>query len=128
MIQPSQNALTNNSAPPITFGYDATCSGKPCGFAPAYYSSYSLTALLNNQPIGNLFKFDSVLGQANYTPASRLPEGQNTLTAQAKDSFGHISNSVTNTFTIDTIPPKFLTVTPAEGTVFTTPLVTIQGQ
>lgn len=74
------------------------------------------------------FAFDSATGQASYTPANRLPEGLNTLSAQVTDRFGHSSETVNSGFTIDTIPPKFLTIAPADGSVFTTPQVTIQGR
>jgi RHS repeat-associated protein len=127
LVQPSQNALTKNPTPVLAFSYDATCSGIPCGFTPAYYSSYSLSALLNNQAVGDLFKFDSNTGQTSYTPVSRLPEGQNTISGQAKDTFGHATGTIADTFTIDTIPPKFLTLTPTDGGIFTKPQVVIQG-
>jgi len=127
LMQPPQNALTNNPRPEFRLGYDALCSGTSCGFTPSFFSSYSLSALLNNQPVGSLFVFDGNTGQASFTPASRLPEGSNTFSAQVQDRFGHLSDPVTNIFTVDTIAPKFLTITPAEGSTFATPNVLIQG-
>lgn len=127
LIQPPRDALTNNPTPTITLGYDATCSGQPCGFSPVYYGNYSLTVLLDGQSIENLFKFDDKTVQASYIPANRLPEGVNTWTAQAKDGFGHLSNKITSTFTIDTIPPKFIHISPPDGSVFSTPMVAISG-
>ncbi len=127
LIQPPPDALTNNPTPTITLSYDATCSGQPCGFGPVYYGNYSLTALLDGQSIENLFKFDDKTVQASYIPANRLPEGVNTWTAQAKDGFGHLSNKITSTFTIDTIPPKFIHISPPDGSVFSTPMVAISG-
>ena len=127
LLQPPPSALTKNPTPVFTFSYDATCSGIPCGFSPGYYSSYTLSALLNTLTVGNLFKFDAALGQASYTPPSRLPEGENSISGQAKDNFGHTTNTETNTFAIDTIPPKFLTLTPSDGSTFTKSQVVIQG-
>ncbi len=127
LIQPQQDSYSNNPKHPITLGYDALCSGQPCGFATSYFSNYNLAALLNASPIGNLFAFDPVTGQTNYTPANRMPEGINTLSAQATDGFGHLSNKVDASFTIDTIAPKFLTVSPQSGSVFTTPQAVITG-
>ena len=127
LIQPPENALSNNAKPTITLGFDAQCFGVPCGFAPAYYASYSLTANLNNQPIGSLFSFDAVTGQSSHIPGNALPEGPSTFNAQARDSFGHVSNRFDTTFTIDTIPPKFLNISPAEGSVITAPQVIVSG-
>lgn len=128
LIQPPQDALSNNPMPTITLGYDAVCSGQPCGFAPAYFSNYSLSALLNNNPIGNLFVFDPLTGQTSYTPASPLPEGANPFTAQATDGFGHLSNKIDTTFTIDTIAPSFLEISPQDGSIFTISHITIEGK
>lgn len=127
LIHPPENALTNNAKPTITLGFDAQCFGAPCGFAPPYYASYSLTANLNNQSIGSLFSFDAITARSSYMPSSALPEGPSTFNAQARDSFGHVSNRLDTTFTIDTIPPKFLTISPAEGSVFTAPQAVISG-
>ena len=127
ILQPLPKAFTNNARPEFQLAYDALCSGASCGFAPSFFASYSLSALLNNQPVGSLFAFDINTGQASFTPASRLPEGSNTFRAQVQDRFGHQSDPVANTFTVDTIPPRFLTITPSEGSTFATPNVAIQG-
>lgn len=127
LIQPPENALTNNAKPTITLGFGAQCFGVPCGFAPAYYASYSLSANLNKQPIGSMFNFDAGTGQSHYTPGNALPEGQNSFNAQARDSFGNVSNGLSTTFTIDTIPPKFLTISPADGSIFTAPQAIVSG-
>lgn len=126
LIQPPQDALSNNPQPTITLGYGALCSGQPCGFNPAYFSSYSLSALLNNQPIGNLFVFDPLTGQTSYTPASVLPQGGNPFTAQATDHFGHVSNRIDSIFTIDTIPPV-ITLTTMPASLTNQPLQTLMG-
>jgi len=126
LIRPPSMAITNNPTPTISYGYGALCNNQPCGFAPDYYGSYLLTATLNQAQIGP-FVFDPANGQASFTPSARLPEGTNTLTAQATDEFGHTSNIASDVFTVDTIPPKFLSLAPAEGSVMHTPAVTIQG-
>lgn len=127
LIQPPSNALTNNPKPTITLGFDAQCLGVPCGFAPTYYLSSSLSANLNDKSIGSLFSFDAGTAQSSHTPASALPEGQNTFNAQVQDRFGHASNRIESTFTIDTIAPKFLNVSPVDGSVFTVPQATVSG-
>ncbi len=127
ILKPPQNALTNSPRPEFSVAYDALCSDVSCGFPPSYFGSYSLNALLNNEPVGPLFAFDAATGQASFTPAMRLPEGSNVFTAQARDNLGHLSATATNTFTVDTIAPRFLGIVPAEGATFSNPNINIQG-
>lgn len=126
LIRPRANTVTNNPKPTISYGFGALCNNQTCGLAPDSFRDYTLTATVNQTPIGP-FVFDAITGQASFAPDTRLPEGQNTLVAQATDSFGHASNITSDVFTIDTIPPKFLNVAPAEGLVVIVPSVTIQG-
>jgi hypothetical protein len=123
---PVPNGLTNNALTTITYGFDALCNNQSCAFAPGYFSSYNLTATLNQQSISP-FVFDGTSGQSSYTPITRLPEGLNTLSAQTTDRFGHASQTANDVFTVDTIPPKFLSISPADGSVVTTPNVLLQG-
>jgi glucodextranase-like protein len=127
LVRPPQDALTNNPQPQFTLAYGVQCNGLVCGFGNGYLARYSLSAVLNDQPVGQLFAFDLNSGQSIFTPASRLPEGANTFSAQVRDPFGHDSNRITNNFTVDTIPPRFLTVTPPDGSSVSTPNVVIQG-
>lgn len=127
LIQPPENALTNNPKPSITLGFDAQCLGAPCGFGTSYAGSYSVTANLNDQPIGSLFSFDAITGQSSYTPNSALIEGQNTFNAQVRDGFGHASNRLETTFTLDSIPPQFVSLLPPEGSVVTAPQTIVSG-
>jgi hypothetical protein len=127
LIRPPENALTSNPQPELRLGYGADCNAVSCGFSGSYFSAYALSATLNDQPVGSAFHLDPAAGEASYLPPARLPEGANTFTAQAKDSFGHQSNAISNTFTVDTIAPRFLNLTPADGTTFQTPNVTVQG-
>lgn len=71
----------------------------------------------------------SLMGMPDRPPIRPEPacRRERTACAQVTDRFGHASEPVTNTFTVDTIPPKFLSLTPAEGSVLTSPKVTIQG-
>ena len=118
--------LTNNPMPTIGYAFGAQCNGQPCGFASAYFSHYSLAAKANQVAIGP-FVFDPNTGQTSYTPTSRLPEGLNTLTAQATDGFGHLSNTTNDSFAIDTIAPRFSSLSPAEGSLTNVPAASIQG-
>lgn len=127
LLRPPQNALTNNPRPEFALGFDALCSGASCGFAPSYFGTYGLSALLNDQPVGAFFAFDPTTGQSSYTPGIRLPEGENRFSATVTERFGHASEPVTNTFTVDTIPPRFLTLSPVDGSVLSSAQALIQG-
>lgn len=127
IVSPSQNGLTNNPQLPLALAFSALCNDEPCNFANSYFKSYSLSATLNAQDISAGFVFDTNTAHSTFVPPVRLPEGQNTLSASVKDSFGHMSDTVTSAFTIDTIPPHFVNVTPADGNFLTTPQIQIQG-
>ncbi len=128
LINPLGDVLTNNPTPRITVGYDAICITTPCGLKPAYFSTYTLIASLSGNNVSALFNFDPITGQANYTPVIKLSEGVNLFSAQARDSFGQMSNTVNASITIDTVPPMFLNLSPADGSVITGNQVTVQGK
>ncbi|WP_461573135.1 hypothetical protein [Sulfuricaulis sp.] len=125
LLSPPDNGLTNNPRPPLRLGLGASCNAIPCILPDAYTQALSLDALLNGLAIGNLFTIAQ--GEANYTPGQRLPEGLNLFTAQATDLFGHQSDKLNTRFTIDTIPPKFLSVSPVDGSTLITSAALIQG-
>ena len=113
LLQPQNGSLINNPTPTFMLQYDALCNGVSCGFGGSYFSGYSLSAVLNGQNVGSLFATNAANGQATFTPSPRLPEGLNTFTAQVQDMFGHSSNTVSATFTVDTVAPEILSLTPA---------------
>lgn len=125
ILQPVDGALTNNPRPRIRLSLGATCAGAPCLLPDAYTSSLHLDVALNNQAVGPSFVISGP--EAFYDPATRLPEGLNTLTARATDLFHHSSETVTSRFTIDTIPPKFLSLSPADGSTATRETIVISG-
>ncbi|HYX62871.1 MAG TPA: hypothetical protein VE935_01485, partial [Burkholderiales bacterium] len=127
LLRPPENALTNNPQPEMRLSYGADCNAVSCGFSASYFTAYTLEAMLNDHPVGGAFRLDGSSGETSYLPPARLPEGTNRFTARAKDSFGHPSNAISNTFTVDTIPPRFLTLSPPDGATSQTPNVVIQG-
>jgi hypothetical protein len=126
LIEPRDGGLTNNPRPPIRLGLGASCNAVPCLLPEAYTTTLVLNVDLNSSPIGSLFTRSAT--EASYVSANRLPEGPSALNAQAVDLFGHQSNRLTGYFTIDTIPPKFLTVNPPDNSLVTTAAVVISGQ
>ncbi len=126
LLEPALNALTSNPKPTIRLELSVWCNAQPgCKVGNGYLEALVLDVKLNGAAIGD--KFIIANGQATYVPPERLPEGENVLSARATDRLGHSSNTVQGKFTIDTIPPVFINVTPADGTVVTTAEITVAG-
>lgn len=125
LIAPPDGRLTNDPQPTIRFEAGADCSGLACLLVPSYYATQQLDATLNGLRIGDQFQNDGA--EFRYTPFSRLPEGQSALSALTTDLFGHQSNRVTSVFTIDTIAPKFIELSPSDNSVLTAPDTVVQG-
>lgn len=127
LIQPAESTNINNNKPTFLLNLASMCFDKPCGFAPTRYGNYEVIANLNGQPVGSLFHVDINTGQASYTPSQALPEGRNTFTAQARDRFGHVSNLIITTFTIDTATLKILDVSPTDGSLLNGSQLVVSG-
>jgi hypothetical protein len=125
LLEPPDGGLTTNPRPPIRLGLGASCNAVPCLLPDAYNQSLTLSVDLNGSLIGPLFTRSGT--EASYVSPNRLPEGLNVLNAQAVDLFGHPSNRISANFVIDTIPPQFLSVTPADGTNVPQTETTISG-
>jgi PKD repeat protein len=125
-LEPLDGVHINNAAPAIRFGLGAICNGIPCQPGATYNDRFELNAALNDTPIGSLFLIRE--GEAVYQPGLGLTDATYTLTAQAIDAFGHVSNQISGQFTIDTVPPQFRNLQPISGTTVNQAGVTIQGQ
>jgi hypothetical protein len=126
VIAPAPGSVTSNARPALRLGLGAECNGAPCAAPGGYLQSLSLTALLNGQAVGQFFTLAA--SEAAYTPTTPLPEGVSTLTAQAHDVFGTPSNPVSVQFMVDTVPPSFLSISPADESIVDTSSITITGQ
>jgi RHS repeat-associated protein len=118
--------LTNDPRPTIGYAYGALCNGAPCDWSPERYAGYRIAATLDGQVIAP-FIFEPGTGQASHVPSTSLAEGNHTLSARATDALGQSTPTLTDSFSIDTTPPRFTTLTPASGSYVTTPEVTLTG-
>ncbi|MFL6654029.1 MAG: hypothetical protein ACJ8KA_04490, partial [Sulfurifustis sp.] len=125
ILEPLDGALTNNPRPSLRLSLGSQCTGVPCLLPDAYVRSLDIGAELNGLAIGPDFVMNGP--EATYSPPTRLPEGSNRLNARATDLFGHASEEASSKFTIDTIPPKFISVAPADGTTVNKGTVVISG-
>lgn len=125
VLTPFANQLTNIPNPVIEIRFGASCGGTPCDAGAVYYRNFNLDVLLNGVQVGGQFAVHGDV--ADYTSASRLPEGRNTLVVRALDIYGHLSAPVTSQFTIDTIAPVFVSLTPSDQTIVTVPQATLSG-
>lgn len=124
--EPADGTLTNNPRPRIRLSLGATCSGVPCLLPNSYTNSLHLDAMLNGQSVGDLFQIAGA--EAIYDPPTQLAEGTNTLVARGVDLFGHASGEATSRFTVDTIAPKFLSISPADGSTQSNAATVISGE
>lgn len=124
LVSPQDGETVTTVAPPIVFQYGADCSGRPCGFPPSYFGSYTLAATLDGTPLSATF--DPATGRATATPPA-LGQGAHRILATATDAFGRASNTVDSGFSVDSIAPRFLTLAPPTGSTFLAPNIVIEG-
>ena len=127
IVSPADGALVNTGTPLFRVKYDALCGSASCGFPSSFFRTFTLAATVNGTDVSASFVFDPATGGATFTPGVRLPEGTNTWSAQARDPFGRTSDTVSASFTIDTIAPIFSNVAPPTGSSFASPSITITG-
>lgn len=127
LISPVPFTFINDSTPELIFQLITSCSSNPCEFSADFYSRYLLSVEIHGQQFGPQFQIDPSTSLARYQLGSALPEGLNTLNASATDLFGRKSNMVSAEFTVDTIPPSFIKLSPVSGAVTNQASVTITG-
>ncbi len=128
LLRPVQDALLSEARPLIQLGIEPRCNAQACTLATGLYRGARLDVSLNAAAVGARFVSDEAGRSASYTPADRLPEGRNLLSAVLTDRFGRQSAQLTAAFNIDTVPPSFVELIPATGSVLTQPALTIQGR
>lgn len=126
LARPASGSVGNSAQPVIAYQLDTWCNRQLCGPIASELAAASLSVALNGKPVGP-FALDAATREWRYLPPDRLPEGVNLLAAQAKDRFGTVSAMVNDQFTIDTVPPAFISLSPASGTVLTQERALVEG-
>ncbi len=114
LIDPVPDVVTRDATPTFHLELGASCNRQPCDPGDAYKEGLTISAELNGQSITSLLTRAGT--EVTHTPMAALPEGLSTLTARALDAFGHGSEELTASITVDTTPPAFVGLTPPDGT------------
>lgn len=125
LTSPTANSFINIKRPPLVFKVSATCNYSPCLNANLYADHVFLNVTLDDLSIGQSILLTS--GTGAYTPIADLAEGQHQVGGYGIGPFGHISNVLDSQFTIDTIPPVFQNLNPADGSIILNNPVTLTG-
>jgi RHS repeat-associated protein len=112
LIAPGADIVTNQTRPTFIVRKTAQCNGQPC--SPASYA-LNPAAKLDNTSVTLTADID--LERLRYTPTG-LAEGAHVFTATLTDRFGHSAATITSRVNIDTTPPLFTSLAPADGTLF----------
>lgn len=126
LIVPAADAPTNNAMPALRLGLRTICNDSACDPGDTYRNALAVDADLNGADISGLLTRSGA--DITYTPTTPLPEGVNSLTAQAIDAFAHTSSVLATGFTVDTRAPQFVELNPADGSVVNNAEISIQGR
>src|SRR5882724_11588047 len=112
--QPAPGTILNTALPQVSIAY-ADVVG---------VDSATFKVFVNGVDATSLFTIGPATATAQLTSAFKLPDGQNTITAQIANLAG-TSGSATSTFTVDTTPPTLAFQAPSAKTNSGTPATTI---
>ena len=126
--RPPDDALTADRLPVIELSYGTACVRPECPTPASYLDGATLLAELDAEQVGGRFAFDRAERRASYQPDAPLAEGEHRLLAKLQDQFGHRSSALDARFTVDTVAPDFVSVSPADGTVFSAAQIVISGE
>jgi len=124
--QPPLGLFTNNPSPQIDLNVSGQCNITPCILPDSYYDDWLFTLDINGVPVAGPILVNGQV--ASYLPPLALPEGRVDITAQATDRFGRASNPASSHFIVDTIPPRFVSLSPEDNSEAASPSVIIEGE
>ncbi|APV48359.1 hypothetical protein BWI17_00850 [Betaproteobacteria bacterium GR16-43] len=113
--------------PAIVFKFIAECSTYSCPFPPEFYANHSIVADLDGVNISAGFIFDPATAETRFVPPAPLTQGYHLVTARAVDPDGRVSVPAYLWFTVDTVGPSLIAISPPNGALVTTPSITVTG-
>ena len=121
--RPSAGSVVNTATPPLAFSYRLMCGEQSC---PAPVDShFTLDATLDGKAF--TATIDPAAGSAVFIPAAPLQEGTHAVSARARSAYGRLSKVVEGAFSIDTVPPAFVALHPADGSVVRAATLNVSG-
>ncbi|GMR19684.1 MAG: hypothetical protein BMS9Abin36_0279 [Gammaproteobacteria bacterium] len=124
--QPPLGLFTNNPRPQIDLNISGQCNVTPCILPDSYYDDWLFTLDINGVPVAGPIVDNGQV--ASYLPPLALPEGRVDITAQATDRFGRASNPASSHFIVDTIPPRFVSLSPEDNSEAASQSIIIEGE
>lgn len=125
IASPAEGSVIANTQPDIRIAVGSLCNRVPCLMQESYYTGLSLEVLLDGISPGNSFSFENAT--AVFRPTIPLAQGEHAIEAAAVDIYGNRSAAATSRFQVDTVPPSFLRIEPADGSTVDGSIVAIRG-
>lgn len=120
LTYPTSAARITNSKPTFAWTVTDDGSGVDSSKLSITINGTKITSGITATPTANGYS-------CTYTPASALPEGQNTVALDAEDHDGNKATQVTAQFIVDTVAPTLSVTSPVNGTVTNESTVTVAG-
>lgn len=116
---PTAGATITNAKPTIQFTVNDAGSGVDTS---KVYIKIDQNAEVAVTPTGSGAQLS-----CEYTPETALSEGSHTVVIRCTDYDGNVSDDMSMTFKVDTVPPTLNVTSPSEGQVFNVASVTVAG-
>jgi len=127
LVQPPRDALTGDPRPLFELALAFTCGSAACPPLPDYLEGARIESSLDGQEVGARFALDVAAASAAYRPEVALEQGAHRIVARLIDRFAHRSAAIDSTFTVDSVAPVIVTMTPGDGTVSTAAQAIVSG-
>jgi len=127
LVRPPEDALTTDPRPVIELQYGSACAHLQCPIPASYLDRVKLLARLDEEEVGERFALDRSESRASLQLDAPLAEGEHRFSAKLRDQFGHRSSALAARFTVDTIAPQFVSISPADGTIHASAQILISG-
>lgn len=122
ITSPGSGAYITNSQPTIAFTVTDAGSGVNPNKVYIKFDTGDAIALSSSA-----VSVSGSTATCTYTPSSAMAEGPHTVSVYAYDYDGNVSDTVSTSFTIDTIPPTLDVTSPADGLITNVATVLVAG-
>lgn len=121
ILSPTQDQRTTNNKPTITWNITDDDSGvNPDSIGITINDGAKITSGITKTPITGGYK-------CTYTPATALPDGENTIKCDADDFDGNTAVQRSVSFDVDTVPPSLSITSPTDNLITNDNTITVAG-